>query len=214
MNKIVVLCLVFLCAACGKPAGPKSEPLVTSQQVQQLQQVKEEPPAPVPAADTGAAPAAVADASTALTGEEVVLQDFEDGNGTKSHDVYFWDYGKAKPEIASADAFKGSQCLKTQGDLVGVNFRIRSADVSSYKKVFVTVFDTNGDNTLEIHLRDMKDQVHKVWSTEKSKKNAWQRVSIDLSQYQGKIDLTKVKNLEIYEWNPGIYRYDDIGVAK
>lgn len=166
----------------------------------------------------GGAAAPIAAVTAAATdqpsGPSIILQDFEDGNGTSDHDVYVWDYGKAAAKLDAGHAFRGAKAMMTQGDIAGANLMRRSYDLSGYRRVFVNVLDGAGDNTIEIGIRDMNDKVQKVWSTDKSRKGQWTKVGVDLASYRGKIDLTKVKNIEIHEWNKGTYFFDDIGAEK
>ncbi len=144
-------------------------------------------------------------------GKETVLQDFELNNGTEKFDVYAWDYGKGKPEITTEKPFKGKRSLKTAGDKVGINFSRREVNLAAAKTLFLYVWDPTGDNTIEFEIRDMEGNTAKAWSKDQSKKNKWTRVAIDLRQFRDQINLSRVKNLEIYEWNPGTYYYDQVG---
>jgi hypothetical protein len=145
---------------------------------------------------------------------ETILQDFEEDNGTANHDVYTWDYGKAKSEVQAARAFRGQRSLRTYGEKFGINLSRREFNVIGYDKVFVYIYDTVGDNTVEFELHDMDGGSAKVWSVERSEKNEWQRVAIPLEYFRGKIDLKRLKNVEFYEWNPGVYYLDNFGVSK
>jgi hypothetical protein len=146
--------------------------------------------------------------------KETVIQDFEENNGTEKFDVYAWDYGKAIPEVVKETAYKGKRSLKTAGAKFGINFSKRTFDLSGASKIFVYVLDTVGDNTLEFEIRDASEITAKIWTGEKSKKGKWTRVALDLAYFKDKIDLSKVKNLELYEWNAGVYYFDNVGFIK
>ncbi len=145
---------------------------------------------------------------------ETVLQDFEEDNGTAGHDVYTWDYGKAKSAVQSDRVFRGKRSLRASGDKFGINLSRREFDVSGYDKVFVYVYDTVGDNTLEFELHDMDGSSAKVWSVERSEKNEWKRVAVPLEYFRGKINLKRLKKAEFYEWNTGLYYFDNFGVSQ
>lgn len=146
--------------------------------------------------------------------KETIMQDFEEKNGTEKFDVYAWDYDKALPQVVKETAYKGKRSLKTAGYKFGINFSKRTFDLSKADKIFVYVLDTVGDNTIEFEIRDANDITAKVWSSEKSKKGKWTRVALDLTYFKDKIELSKVKNLELYEWNPGVYYFDNVGFIK
>jgi len=202
---------------CGQSAPPP-DPALTSQatQVAEVAPAPMEPaPAPAPAVDTAAAPAGGAGkpGSPALP-NEIILQDFEAGNGTEGMDVYSWDSGKAKAEVQSERANFGARALRTQGDYWGVNFNKREVDLSGYKYLFVWIYDTVGDNTIEFTVADMSEKEAKCWTSDKSKKNEWAKITINLDQFRNQVDLKKVRNIRFYEWNPGTYYIDDLGAGK
>jgi len=205
-RKIVMLALVAVAACGGNAPAPSApaEPLVVKAQ-EEARPVEQE-------ADTAAA---AATAEPPLGKGEVVFQDFEPGNGTEDHDIYFWDYGKAAPEFDTVRYRRGSQSVKMNGDLFGFNLNKREVDVSNCQEIFLWVFDSQGANTIEIALRDMDDKQAKVWSTQKSKKNEWARISIPVNAFRakGNVDLGRIRNVEIYEWNPGAYFFDDFGAV-
>lgn len=146
--------------------------------------------------------------------KETVIQDFEENNGTEKFDVFTWDYGKASPEVVKEAAYKGKRSLKTAGAKFGINFSKREVDLSGAQKIFVYVLDTVGDNTIEFEIRDSGEKTAKIWTSEKSRKGKWTRVALDLGYFRDKIDLSKVKNLELYEWSAGTYYFDNVGYIK
>ena len=84
-------------------------------------------------------------------------------------------------------------------------------DLSSATTIYVWVYDTHGNNTVELKLRDYHEAVsNSVWSAMQSVQNQWTRIEWPLSQFTG-IDVHQVKNLEIYEWNDGTYYFDNAG---
>ena len=195
---VLLLCL----NACGKEK-PKDVPLVIrTQETVDLRG---------PDAASGDPDAVI---KKARPEAETVLQDFEQGNGTEGFDVFNWDYGKAQGAVQSEKTYHGSQALKTEGDKFGINLSKREFNISGYDKVFIYVYDTVGNNTLEFELRDMEGKTAKIWSVERSQKDKWKRVALPLEYFRGKINLKRLKNAEFYEWNRGTYYFDDFGVSK
>jgi hypothetical protein len=204
----LILSMVFLLGLCGCGKDkPKDTPLVIrTQEVVDLR-------AP-DATNQGVAEDPDAVIGKARPEAETVLQDFESGNGTEKIDVFTWDYDKAQSTVQTEKAMRGTQALRTQGDKFGINLSKREFDISGYDKVFIYVYDTVGDNTIEFELRDMYGKTAKVWSNVRSAKDKWKRVAVPLEYYRGKINLKRFRNVEFYEWNKGTYYFDDFGVSK
>lgn len=200
---ISLLCLAGLCLyGCGKDKPKDGALVIHTEEVVDLRG----PDA------TNAGPDAVI--AKARPEAETVLQDFESGNGTEQFDVYTWDYNKAHSVVQSEKVLNGSQALKTEGDKFGINLSKREFNISGYDKVFIYVYDTVGNNTIEFELRDMEGKTAKIWSVERSRKDKWKRVALPLEYFRGKINLKRLRNAEFYEWNKGTYYFDDFGVSK
>lgn len=205
ISGIVLVMAFFLClSGCGKDKSKDAPLVIHTQEVVDLR-------------DPNAASGNTDD--TAKIGKprpeaETVLQDFEKNNGTEKFDVFTWDYGQAQSAVQSEVIYHGSQALKSQGNKFGINLSKREFDISGYDKVFVYVYDTVGDNTIEIELHDMDGASAKIWTVERSDKDRWKRVALPLEYFRGKINLKRLKNVEFYEWYKGTYYYDDFGVSK
>ncbi len=86
---------------------------------------------------------------------------------------------------------------------------LSSVDLSKASNFNIWVYDTVGNNTLELNLKDITGEQEKHWSSASSVSNNWTLISIPLSNYKT-VDLTCIKDIEIYEWNPGSYYFDDL----
>jgi hypothetical protein len=153
------------------------------------------------------------------------FQDFERENGTPpGGGDYFWDAWFTTCSFESETVREGSRSVRVDahalargrpgdtGGTVGVNPASRDpVDLSSAATIYVWVYDTVGNNTVELKLRDIHDSVsNPVWSAMQSVMGAWTRMEWALSDFTG-VDMRNIKNLEIYEWNDGIYYFDDVG---
>ncbi len=76
------------------------------------------------------------------------------------------------------------------------------------------VYDTGGNNTLELTLVDSSGRVEKRWSdkdttvSNKTIFNTWAHVILPLTNFNF-VDLTKISKVEIYLRWPGVYYFDD-----
>lgn len=191
-----MLILALAIAGCGGAQAPVEE-AITSEEIMDLQSQ----------VSPGLGQAG-ADAKS-----ENVLQDFEEGNGTAG-DQYSWDYGKAGAGLTGDQTHSGRRALRVAGDKFGVNLAVPSFNVQDFDRIFVWIYDCVGDNTVEFELTDADGKKANGWSKEKSRKNEWTRVSMPLAQFRDRVDLTRLRAVEFYEWNPGIYYFDDLGVEK
>jgi len=153
------------------------------------------------------------------------FQDFERDNGAPpGGGDYFWDAWFTTCSFESAIVREGSRSVrvdaharagggpKDTGGTMGVNPASRDpVDLSSATSIYIWVYDTQGNNTVELKLRDIHDSVsNPVWSAMQSVKGLWTKIEWALSDFTG-VDMRNIKNLEIYEWNDGIYYLDDVG---
>lgn len=170
--------------------------------------------------------AAVVAGSTACFAEgegKSVLQDFEPSNGTDGG-TCFQQIWNCTGDFEMTQVHNGAQSLKLETAQNGGTAGIRvmsakgSADLSKAKKITLWVYDTQGDNTIELRIKDAGGNGgtgpdgKTLWSTNKSKKDAWTKIEWDLRNYPAAegLDLTQVSMLEVYEFNPGVYYIDDV----
>jgi len=83
-------------------------------------------------------------------------------------------------------------------------------DLSSATTLSVWVYDTQGNNTVELRLRDYNDALsNNVWSEMQAEQNQWTEITWSLSDFAG-VDLSQIKNIELYEWWDGVYYFDAV----
>jgi hypothetical protein len=98
-------------------------------------------------------------------------------------------------------------------------------NLCSATAISIMVYDTQGNNTVELRLQDKDGHESKaVWSDpEKSIHCQWTTITWSLSsfgsagpcQVEGRdgappVDLEQIVAIELYEWNNGIYCFDDV----
>ena len=155
-----------------------------------------------------------------------MFQDFEENNGTPpGAGNYFWDawFTSCGFNPSGVPAFQGTRAAccrasaqeKGQGSDHGGTLGINPAsqfplDLSSAGYIGIYVFDTQGSNTVELKLRDGNDRVStSVWSAKKAQQNQWTLVTWPLTSTSFvNVDKSRIKNIELYEWNDGFYCFD------
>lgn len=151
------------------------------------------------------------------------FQDFEPNNGT-SGGTCFQQIWNCTGDFEMTQVRNGAQALKLETAQNGGTAGIRAMgekgtiDLSKAKKITLWVFDTQGDNTIELRIKDANGNGgtgadgKSLWSATKAKRNTWTRIEWDLTAYPAGsgVDLTQVSMLEIYEFNPGVYYIDDV----
>jgi hypothetical protein len=97
-------------------------------------------------------------------------------------------------------------------------------DLSSATTMSVWVYDTQGNNTLELRLIDRNGCAsNTVWSAMEAVQNKWTGISWSLLQFTNldpdpqfsaegcnTFDKRQVKSIELFEWNDGMYCFADI----
>jgi hypothetical protein len=154
------------------------------------------------------------------------LQNFEDKNGTEG--PYFNDVWKSLPQFESQTVHGGKQAVRItvpeDGGTVGVRFsKGRDViDLTKAKSVSVWVFDTQGNNSVELRLKDAEgdggsgpDQ-KALWSVGQAEQGKWTRLTWDLTGYPAVegLHLDRIAVIELYEQNPGSYVFDDLEVIE
>ena len=83
-------------------------------------------------------------------------------------------------------------------------------DLSSATTLSIWMYDTQGNNTVELRLRDYNDALsNNVWSEMQAEQNNWTEITWSLSDFTG-VDLSQIKNIELYEWWDGVYYFDAV----
>ena len=159
---------------------------------------------------TSSAPALI---SNLLTKDSVSFQNFETGNST--HGAYYYDAWQSNPAFETTIKHGGARSVKmvsgSGGGTIGINIAapIGYIDLTSMTDFHVWVYDTQGNNTLQIKFKDKWGNLSSaLWSTMSTAQNQWTLISWPISQTQG-IDLGRVASIELYEWNQGTYYFDD-----
>jgi len=151
-----------------------------------------------------------------------VFQNLEPNNGTSGS--YFQDIYQSSPVFDTAVTHSGARSLKitagSGGGTVGVSAAAPSGylDLSTAKSVSVWVYDTQGNNTIQLRLRDANGNggsggdANFLWSDAASVKNQWTKITFHLNRYPdvANLDLTRISKLELYEYNQGTYYFDDL----
>jgi len=85
-----------------------------------------------------------------------------------------------------------------------------SFDLSRATAISVWVYDTQGDNNLELKLRDSHNNISNGrYSVPLAAMNAWSEVTWNLSDFSG-VDMSKIDAIELYEYNDGVYYFDSV----
>ena len=155
---------------------------------------------------------------------QVSFQNFEPDNGTPpGGGNYFWDAWFTTCSFESAVVHEGSRAVRVdahaaangnpgdQGGTMGINpSSSEPIDLSSATTLSVWVYDTQGNNTVELKLRDYNDALsNAVWSEMHAEQNQWTEITWSLSDFAG-VDLSQIKNIELYEWWDGVYYFDAV----
>lgn len=151
------------------------------------------------------------------------FQDFERGNGTPPGQ-YFWEVWYTTCSFSEPPlVLKGRRAVRVEAnaqarggsDIHGGTMGIIPAsndplDLSAAATISIWVYDTQGGNTIELKLRDIKEQVsNAVWSTMHTDRYDWTLIAWDLADFEG-VDKSRIKNIELYEWDDGVYYFDDV----
>lgn len=151
---------------------------------------------------------------------------FEDANNNK---VMFQDFEQSlycntnngTNKLTQADKNSGSTSfLYNQGTGGGGGEAIinpgKVIDATGKDYIVFWLKDTAGSNTLKLALTDADGNTYDTWTDEnnplqKSIKGQWKEIAVPLSQYSSQnVDLSKITQIKVYEWNAGDYYIDDI----
>ena len=153
-----------------------------------------------------------------------VFQDFEPGNGTPG--VYFEDVRQTISSFETSRIHGGTRSLKVSTqDQYGGTVAILAAnssgyiDLSSATSISIWVYDTQGNNTVQLRLKDNDgdggsgDDGNYLWSSMSSVHGQWTKITWYLNDYPdvNSLDLDRIAKIELYESNKGTYYFDDLG---
>ena len=66
------------------------------------------------------------------------------------------------------------------------------------------MYDTQGNNDVELRLCDDNGCSHGVWSENQTSQSEWNKITWTLSGFTG-ADIGRGRNIELYEWHDGTY---------
>ncbi|SHO43352.1 chitobiase/beta-hexosaminidase C-terminal domain-containing protein [Anaerocolumna xylanovorans] len=148
-------------------------------------------------------------------GHRMDFQDFE-------HSLYY-NTNNGTNKLTQADQNSGSaSLLYNQGTAGGGGEAIinpgkeNGADASGKTYIVLWVKDTTGDNNFKLALTDTDGNTFDDWtdgsnSLQKAVKNQWKEIAVPLSKYSTNgVNLSKIAQIKIYEWNAGDFYIDDI----
>lgn len=129
---------------------------------------------------------------------------------------FWWDWNAPASRITNNRVHAGFYSLKAVCQGGGGTIMLRSedqslVDMSKANNFKIWVYDTQGNNSLELALMDTDQRIEKYWSTTSATQNKWCLITIPLNQYTT-LDMKYIKEIQIYEWNSGTYYFDDLYV--
>jgi uncharacterized protein YgiM (DUF1202 family) len=152
------------------------------------------------------------------------FQNFEPDNGTPpGGGNYFWDAWFTTCSFESIIVREGSRAVRVDahaeaegnpgdhGGTMGINPSSSDPiDLSSATTLSVWVYDAQGNNTVELRLRDYNDALsNNVWSEMQAEQGSWAEITWFLSDFTN-VDLSRIKNIELHEWWDGVYYFDAV----
>jgi PKD repeat protein len=154
---------------------------------------------------------------------EGMFQNFEEGNGTPG--AYFQNVWQTSPSFDTSTVHEGARSLKMIAlDTYGGTMRVNAASPTGYfdlrdaTSFSVWVYDTQDSNTIQLRLKDSNgdggsgSDNYSMWSSMSAVKNTWTKITWDLNDYPTvpNLDWDRIASIELYEWNPGTYYFDNV----
>ncbi len=151
--------------------------------------------------------------NTSSLAKAASYQNFEPGNGTVGN--YFENVFQSSPSFETTTVYSGGRSLRIIPASGGGTVRVFPAsatplDLTGADEFYVFVYDTQGNNYVEITLVDADGASETVWSLAVATQNTWAKISWDLSGFTV-VDQSRISSMEIYEFNEGTYYFDEIG---
>lgn len=158
---------------------------------------------------------------------------FQDFERCSPEDDCFEQPFRMECSLAKDVIHQGAQALRcevpaaegdSKGGTVGVIYSSSgSIDLSSATTISVWVYDTVGKNTVQLRLHDVNGCASEhLWSEMESCPDEWRQITWSLSE--GKlgqlaaehsledctsVDMSQIKSIEFYEFNQGVYYFDE-----
>jgi len=104
---------------------------------------------------------------------------------------------------------KGHSNSNETGGTVRIFLTTNPLNFFSVNAISIWVYDTQGDNTVELKLCNSDSCPDKVWSGKQATKNNWTEITWPISEFKN-VDKKNVTAIELYEWNEGVYYFDNI----
>jgi hypothetical protein len=152
----------------------------------------------------------------------ISFQDFEKDNGTPGD--YFRNAWYVTCDLSTSNVYQGERALHCRaqarakggptdrGGTVAINpSQNRSVDLSDFNNLFVSVYDAQGGNTLQLVLWDRDGhRSTEVWSDMRTIKAQWTEISWNLKNFRN-VEPSQIEYLEIYTPQDGDYTFDAVG---
>ncbi len=88
-------------------------------------------------------------------------------------------------------------------------------DASGFNYLVFYVKDTQGSNSVDVALKDATGRSIDVWTDTTSIPNSWTKMVLPLEKAISKgLDISRITEIRLGEWNPGTYYFDDLYVAQ
>lgn len=148
-----------------------------------------------------------------LAGREVTLQ--EDPAALSSVPVRTLDLASVTAMTGATLSPEGSgyrlttaESVDPQENVNAISFQLKEpADASSYLYLTFFIQDLQGSNTHKVTLVDNHGALYSTWVDIPSVHGEWARINVPLSMFSS-IDLTRLSEIRIGEWNSGDYLFD------
>lgn len=146
----------------------------------------------------------------------LMLQDFE-------FEGSFYEVWQVEATLSNEIVHSGNNALRMtgtggegEGQTVGVHLNDQPVDLTAYDQICLWVYDTVGNNSLELRLVDSENASQTVWSdqdnaanTPFTRQNAWVQICFNLAEFD-QVDHSALNDVEIYMFHTGDYYIDEI----
>ncbi len=129
-----------------------------------------------------------------------------DGGATATISTVFDD--EKQSNVASLQALESGNT-----DNNYVNYQFNATDFSRFSMLSFELKDTVGANTTMVTLVDNTSATWTAWTNDESTLNAWKTINLDYSEAAGVIDLTKIVEIKLAQWNQGEYFIANLALA-
>ena len=128
--------------------------------------------------------------------------------------------------ISATSAGTNSVRLDVTGDVEAPGATKRNAtvmpqsgaifDAAGFNYLIFYVKDTQGSNTVDVALTDANGKTVDAWTDDTSSvQNIWTKMVLPLDKVVSQeLDISKITDIRLGEWNSGTYYFDDLYVAQ